>query len=359
MSRFSSVARFARGRGLLRRTSERAVTRASPRAREGSAPDCHRKRLPPRTPSSPRAPPPPAVADDAVAKAPEPPEGRAHLLEGSTSLWIPPGHLSLEGLDRLPRPRRLGRVEGRERRRGEDDGQRLQRRSGTPSSRAATSAPTRTPPSTRAIRSSSRSRRTRRRPTRPWPYEYGESTGAPRYDHLPTRRRSSVTSSGTTTKHLAAIRRRQERRDVDKGSERASTSRPRRSTTPASSFDFNALVREERRFVAPGSTLAWTRAFDVDEPHLLADARQALRAEGSSEAVSEEAVPRRRAHRRRRAPDRVLPRQGSTEVREEGDAFVETGASFPRLAWVALTGNSALDEKKVTFVETPKRPASG
>lgn len=176
----------------------------------------------------------------------------------------------------------------------------------------------------------------------PFPYEYGESMGAPRYASLPSAAEQRQ-NEWDLEQHKAAIERaRANPSDVDKGL--AGVDLAPAGVEAPELFPFTPLVREARRFVAPGSTIAWTRQFDAGGRTWLLTSDQML--------VPKDRVrpyPRSEFHGVELAGDVKLPiaffrKQARPKLERQSDgSFKETGASWPRLAWVALTGESVTD----------------
>ncbi|MEP7124184.1 MAG: L,D-transpeptidase, partial [Byssovorax sp.] len=179
----------------------------------------------------------------------------------------------------------------------------------------------------------------------PWPYEYAESMGAPRYAHLPTlaEQRSTEWDLDAHRKRITAARAGEA---VDKsliGVDLAPAGAP----MPAL-FTFSPLVREARAFVAPGSTVAYTRAFDDGDRAFLLAHDKAL--------IPRDRVrpyPRSTFHGVEIGGDVALPiaffRRIDRPKYRKGDdgAFAATGESWPRLAWVGLTGAQETSGKQV------------
>ncbi|HTJ85010.1 MAG TPA: L,D-transpeptidase, partial [Polyangiaceae bacterium] len=183
----------------------------------------------------------------------------------------------------------------------------------------------------------------------PYPYEYGESIGAPRYDHAPTadEQRSTEWDLDVHRAKLAALEKDPKTADAKYAGidlAKAGAELPELPT-------FSPVVREARAYVAPGSTIAWSRAFDLGDRTFLVTSDQAL--------VPKDRVrpyPKTSFHGVLLEGDTKLPiaffrKQDRPKLRLDGDAFVETGASFPRLSWVMLTGSSR-DVKGERFLET-------
>ena len=179
----------------------------------------------------------------------------------------------------------------------------------------------------------------------PWPYEYGESMGAPRYIRPPTlaEQRSTEWDLDAHQKRITAARAGE---NVDKsliGVDLAPAGVP----MPAL-FSFTPQVREARPFVAPGSTVAYTRAFDDGDRAFLLAHDKAL--------IPRDRVrpyPRSTFHGVELGESVALPiaffRRIDRPKYRKGDdgVFTKTGESWPRLAWVALVGAQETSGKQV------------
>ena len=190
----------------------------------------------------------------------------------------------------------------------------------------------------------------------PWPYDYGESLGAPRYVRPPAAdqqrhdewdlddqaRLVAQARSGETVEKLAGV-------DLSP----AAPGRWGAIPDPADLHELSPLVREARKRIATGSTVAYTRSFELGGRTFLVTHDHAL-------------VPKDRVKPYPRSDfqgvdlttgDASLPlaffrgRDRPKYRRGPDGAFEATGASWPRLAWVGLTGNTAKDGKR-TLLET-------
>jgi hypothetical protein len=170
-----------------------------------------------------------------------------------------------------------------------------------------------------------------------WPYEYAESVGAPRYVVLPTAEKQRTTEWDLEAHQKLIVAARAGGEGVDKSLIGVDLT-PAGVPAPAL-FSFTPLVREARPFVATGSTVAYTRAFDSDGRAYLLAHDKAL--------IPKDRVrpyPRSTFHGVELGGDVTLPiaffrRMDRPKYRKGDDgAFVKTGESFARLAWVALTG---------------------
>lgn len=187
------------------------------------------------------------------------------------------------------------------------------------------------------------------------PYQYGESTGTPRYFTLPSRLVQQRTEADLE-RHLVGMERLRSslaKGDADavdplyRGIDPASAKVPFPSLPP-----MPALVHENRNKVIQGSTVAWAREYD-DE-----DGRTWLYTSDHALVPKDRVKPYPKSEFRgvhldatTRLPIAFFRAKDRPKYRLEGDRFLDTGQSFARLSWVMLTGES----KKVdaqTYVET-------
>jgi hypothetical protein len=178
--------------------------------------------------------------------------------------------------------------------------------------------------------------------TSPWPYQYGEATTfIPRYK-TPPPASEQRSSEEALDKHLDKVRRaRAEGADAIPASDKVLHGV---DLTPAGVpfpelYDVGPTVRENRRATFPGSTVAWTRAFDGDERTFLLTWDHAL--------VPKDKVrpyPRSTFHGVELGDEVALPiaffrKMPRPKYAKGADgALAATGETWPRLAWVALTG---------------------
>ncbi|MBK8252998.1 MAG: L,D-transpeptidase family protein [Polyangiaceae bacterium] len=106
-------------------------------------------------------------------------------------------------------------------------------------------------------------------PTSPWPFEYAESLGTPRYTTIPTVA-DMLKNEWDLAKHFEKVARARgvktddELAAIDKtfiGVDFSYSNTKAPDLPPVSPF-----VRESRRYVVNGSTISWVRAFDVEFP---------------------------------------------------------------------------------------------
>ncbi len=193
----------------------------------------------------------------------------------------------------------------------------------------------------------------------PWPYKYGESQGAPRYMRLPTRaeqRRAEpdlekheklvekVRAAGspeeikTFAKYMVGL-------DLNPAGQ-----------GPPETFNFTPLLREERKFIHGGSTVAYVREFDYEGRTYLLTWDQAI--------VPKDRVkpyPKSMFHGLELGKDlgkdanlplaffREKPRPKWKKA--DDGKLVQTDQTWPRHGWVELTG-ARLEQDGKKFFET-------
>lgn len=159
----------------------------------------------------------------------------------------------------------------------------------------------------------------------PFPYEYGESLGTPRYFTLPSpevQRQNEI----DLLEHLAKAT-------------------PAPAGVPFPSLPaLPSIVRENRVKVIPGSTVAWAKAYDDER------GRTWLYTSDHALVPKDRVKPYPRSSFQgvlldgdaKRLPIAFFRKKDRPKYAREGGAFVERGA-FARLSWVRLTG----DEQRV------------
>ena len=183
----------------------------------------------------------------------------------------------------------------------------------------------------------------------PWPYEYGESLGAPRYGQDPHRGRGAQGGVVPRRSHLRLVAKARAGEAADRSIEGvdlspASPGRWGDPPDPASIVEQGPLVRESRKWIATGSTVAYTRSFELGGRTFLVTHDHAF---VPKDRVSP--YPRSSFHGVVFDADHALPIAFFRKTdrpkyrREAGGAFGKTGESFPRLASVGLTGVEAED----------------
>lgn len=181
----------------------------------------------------------------------------------------------------------------------------------------------------------------------PWPYDYAESLGAPRYDKLPSVDRQRRSEEGFEA-YMERVRRAREAPDpeavaaIDKSLVGVDL-KPTGVTAPAL-FDPGGLVREWRDRIFPGSTVAFTRAFDDGDRSWVLTADHAL-------------VPRDRVRPYPRSQFAGVMLTGDVKLpiaffrkkerpkyrRDASGAFTPTGETWAPKSWVGLTGDEATE----------------
>jgi hypothetical protein len=181
----------------------------------------------------------------------------------------------------------------------------------------------------------------------PWPYDYAESMGAPRFTHAPSAREQqhdewdfaehmrfvALARTGETVEKLAGV-------DLSP----AAPGRWGATPDPASLPELSGLVREGRKFVATGSTVATTRSFELGGRTFVVTHDHAI-------------VPKDRLKPYPRSEFQGVELGGEVQLplaffrkherpkyrRGPDGAFALTGDNWPRLAWVGLTGEETKD----------------
>jgi hypothetical protein len=190
----------------------------------------------------------------------------------------------------------------------------------------------------------------------PWPYDYGESLGAPRYKTPPSAAEQRK-AEWDLAEHLGFVAKARAGEAPDKsiaGVDISPATEGRWGAGPDLSrwLEASPLVREGRPIIANGSTVAYTRQVEIDGRTFLVTHDRAL-------------VPKDRVRPYPRSEFEGVEIGSKVELpvaffrakerpkykREADGSFVKTGESWPRLAWVALTGDQEKEGKK-TFLAT-------
>ncbi|HVY48844.1 MAG TPA: L,D-transpeptidase, partial [Minicystis sp.] len=184
----------------------------------------------------------------------------------------------------------------------------------------------------------------------PWPYDYGESLGAPRYASVPSVAEQHH-AEWDLERHLANV-----------AKLRAGEPAPKWLTgvdvTPAGATDAPALlpmsplVRDDRKFVAGGSTVAFTRAFDAEGRTFLVTSDHALLPKDRVRPY-----PRSEFHGVELGHGEELPivffrRVDVPKLRLVGGRFEPTGETWPRLSHVGATGARLVVDAAHVYVQT-------
>ncbi|WP_438019709.1 L,D-transpeptidase family protein [Sorangium sp. So ce315] len=191
----------------------------------------------------------------------------------------------------------------------------------------------------------------------PWPYNYAESTGAPRYRALPSAKEQRR-AEWDLAEHLANVARVRAAegasdeaiREIDEALVGVDL-KPAGAQAPAL-FPFGHLVREGRDRIVNGSTVAFTQVFDAQDRTWVVTSDQAYMPKDRLKPY-----PRSSFQGVWLKDGRTLPlaffRKTDRPKYQRGDGgrFEPTGASFTRLAWVGLTGRAEV-EGGGRFLET-------
>jgi hypothetical protein len=193
--------------------------------------------------------------------------------------------------------------------------------------------------------------------TSPWPYEYAESIGTPRYARVPSAAEQRR-EEWDLEEHLGLVSRARGGDKVEKllgvDVSPAAPGRWGAPPDPASLTELSPLVRESRKRVVNGSTVAYTRVFDVDGRTFVVTHDHAVVPKDRLKPY-----PRSEFHGVELGREAALPiaffraKPRSKWRRGPDGAFTETGDSFARLAWVGLTGDRVEEkDSKRAFLAT-------
>lgn len=183
------------------------------------------------------------------------------------------------------------------------------------------------------------------KPESPFPFEYGESTGTPRYfgglPSLDLQRRSEP----KLDEHLASVSRWREGAGSSEGD--ASDPKLRGVDLSLANVPFPALpklpsiIHENRRRVAPGSTVAWSNAYDDENGRTwLYNSDHALVPKDRVRPYPKSTFQGVRLDDRTKLPIAFFRAKDRPKLEKKDGAFAPTGASFSRLSWVGLTGKT-------------------
>jgi len=202
----------------------------------------------------------------------------------------------------------------------------------------------------------------------PWPFEYGESIGAPRYEHLPTAGDLSR-REGDLARHRAVIAK--VGAQTDRGVRVTFPPLiPKARPTPEElleGIDFapgkdgayaflemGQLVREARQQVSQGSTLGWSREIQHEGRPYLVTADHAI-------VPKDRIRPYPKSHFSGvhlggdvQLPLAFFQSKPRPKYTRGADGFTKTDATFPRHGWVMLTGKEEKVGKK-TWLETREK----
>ncbi|MGK4005917.1 L,D-transpeptidase [Sorangium sp. So ce1036] len=181
----------------------------------------------------------------------------------------------------------------------------------------------------------------------PWPYEYAESTGAPRYPRLPSEKEQRR-AEWDLAEHLANVANARAAggddaiRAIDTDLVGVDLE-PAGVAAPAL-FPFGGLVRESRDRIVTGSTVAFTRAFDALDRTWVVTSDQAYMPKDRLRPYPRSSFQGVWLKDGRSLPLAFFRKTDRPKYRRGADGrFEPTGASFARLDWVGLTGRAEVD----------------
>ncbi|CAN92751.1 MULTISPECIES: L,D-transpeptidase [Sorangium] len=184
----------------------------------------------------------------------------------------------------------------------------------------------------------------------PWPYDYAESTGAPRYPQLPSAKEQRR-SEWDLEEHLANIAKvraaegagEEAIREIDEALVGVDL-KPAGVAAPAL-FPFGGLVREGRDRIVNGSTVAFTRAFDAQDRTWVVTSDQAYMPKDRLKPYPRSSFQGVWLKDGRSLPLAFFRKTDRPKYqRGAGGRFEPTGASFARLASVGLTGRAEVED---------------
>ncbi|WP_438009924.1 L,D-transpeptidase family protein [Sorangium sp. So ce321] len=191
----------------------------------------------------------------------------------------------------------------------------------------------------------------------PWPYNYAESTGAPRYRALPSAKEQRR-AEWDLEEHLANVAK---VRAADGASEQAIREidealvgvdlKPAGVVAPAL-FPFGDLVREGRDRIVNGSTVAFTEVFDAQDRTWVVTSDQTFMPKDRLKPYPRSSFQGVWLKDGRSLPLAFFRKTDRPKYqRGAGGRFEPTGASFARLASVGLTGRAEVEDGE-RFLET-------
>ncbi|WP_437513653.1 L,D-transpeptidase [Sorangium sp. So ce1099] len=191
----------------------------------------------------------------------------------------------------------------------------------------------------------------------PWPYNYAESTGAPRYRALPSAKEQRR-AEWDLEEHLTNVAK---VRAADGASEQAIREidealvgvdlKPAGVAAPAL-FPFGDLVREGRDRIVNGSTVAFTQVFDAQDRTWVVTSDQTFMPKDRLKPYPRSSFQGVWLKDGRSLPLAFFRKTDRPKYqRGAGGRFEPTGASFARLASVGLTGRAEVEDGE-RFLET-------
>ena len=181
----------------------------------------------------------------------------------------------------------------------------------------------------------------------PWPYDYAESLGAPRFAHAPSLQEQQH-EEWDFEDHKRLVERARGGEEVAKlaGVDLSPAAPGRWGAPPAvlSLHEQSPLVREARKWIATGSTVATTRSFELGGRTFVVTHDHALVPKDRIKPYPKSAFHGVELGADVRLPIAFFRKQERPKYKRGADgAFAPAGEMWPRLAWVALTGDEVRD----------------
>jgi len=196
------------------------------------------------------------------------------------------------------------------------------------------------------------------RPDSPFPFEYGESTGTPRYFSRPSEAKQrelewDLDAHRQKLDILATSLKSGKLDDADPLYREIDAS-PARVPFPDLP-PLGPLVRENRDRVARGSTIAWSKAYDVAGRTWLYTSDHALVPKDRVKPYKKSEFKGVMLDREVSLPLAFFRAKDRPSYDRQGEGFVLGATTFARLTWTALTGEKAKSGSK-TYFETKQGP---
>jgi hypothetical protein len=173
----------------------------------------------------------------------------------------------------------------------------------------------------------------------PWPYDYGESAGTPRYEKLPTldEQRKAEWDLDAHQKRVAEARDKPNAEGLDKsliGVDLTPAGVP-----PPDLFPFGPAVREARTWVVPGSTVAYNRSFDFGGRTFLLASDKMLVPKDRVRPYPRSQFQGVRLDDKVKLPIAWFRKTPRPKYKREADgSMVATGETWPAKGWTMITG---------------------
>lgn len=199
----------------------------------------------------------------------------------------------------------------------------------------------------------------------PWPYQYAESIGAPRYKTIPDAPEQRSTEFYLEG-YLADIEKARQAKTSDEitaiNKDLSGVDLSPAGNGAPQLLDLGPLVREERKWIHRGSTVAFTRQFDVNGRTFLLAADHAVIPKDRVKPFPRSDYQGIELNEQIKLPIAFFRRKERPKYkRTESGEFEPTGEMWPVRAWVMLTGNAIKleppgDAKPIKKGELPPPP---